>query len=115
MKLSDQAERLIDRFNLADEVDAFVREQARNRANKPRTFNFRGSKRPCKNTAPHPPHGWDSYSTVRYGRLVKYCPGVTGDGVEVVVERDVSGSPEAPSIFEGYSIVTEAETHEDEV
>jgi hypothetical protein len=72
----------------------------------PTSFRFTGSCRRCDGREPHPPHavaGAD-YHTVRYGRLNTFCPGLSGDGLEVVVTKEVRGSAESPASITGYTV-----------
>lgn len=104
LRAMTQTERLIERFDLSAAVEEFVRTRAREAAEKPQGFSFEGMCRRCGNSEPHVPHVTDSYSTVRYGRLSYYCAGVSGDGLEIVVEGRSAGSPESPSRLRGYWI-----------
>lgn len=67
-------------------------------------FDFVGAFRPCDSAQPHPPHLVGSYSTVAYGRLDRFCPGVSGDEVSITVEKERHGSADTPARLKGYSI-----------
>jgi hypothetical protein len=72
------------------------------------TFRNTGSCRRCDSREPHPPHavaGAD-YHTVRYGQLSTFCPGLGGDGLEVVVTKEVRGSAESPASLAGYTVIS---------
>lgn len=105
--MNKQAERLMERFDLAGEVEQFVRERVAAIAQDKQQFGFVGSCRSCGNHEPHVPHSTGSYGTVRYGELADYCPGVSGDGLEVVVTRRVKGCPDYPSELSGYWLAVE--------
>jgi hypothetical protein len=46
-----------------------------------------GTRRQCGSRAPHLPHVTGEYSTVRYGQLARYCPGWSGDGLDIYEDR----------------------------
>jgi hypothetical protein len=48
---------------------------------------YAGTRRQCGDRTPHLPHVLDEYSTVRYGQLVRYCPGWSGDGLDIYEDR----------------------------
>lgn len=102
--MDEQTDRLIRRYDLAAEVADFVRRRAGDLAREPRRFSFAGSCRRCADPAPHHPHAAGGYDTVRYGHLQYFCPGQSGGGLEVVVERQVRGSAESPSRLSGYCV-----------
>jgi hypothetical protein len=107
--MDEQTSRLVERFDLAAELAEFVRRRAAEMAGAGKTpFRFRGSCRHCGRQEAHVPHGTSAYDTVRYGTLVTYCPGVSGDGLEVVVERQTSGSAEWPASLAGYWLAAPA-------
>lgn len=101
--MNEQALRLIKKFDLADEVEQHVAKLVKERC-KPTKFTFSGTRRVCSCRDPHIPHSVGCYSTVRYGTLEYYCLGVSGDGLEIVVEWTQPGSPEMPSSARGYYI-----------
>ena len=101
--LSEQTLRLIRKYDLTKEVDAFVAERLRASAGRT-AFHFRGTCRACGPGDPHLPHVHDGYHTVRYGRLEVFCLGVSGDGLEVVVEAFAAGSADTPGVARGYTL-----------
>jgi hypothetical protein len=60
-----------------------------------------GSNNFCGDRTPHFPH-WtgDSYETVRYGTVQRFCPGVQGPGKEFSVIRREPGSGDNLAILE---------------
>lgn len=59
-------------------------------------FEFVGSAKPCGRMVAHPPHVVGGYSTVRYGWLTKFCPGV---GAQLTVLQFDPGCPEWPARY----------------
>jgi hypothetical protein len=70
------------------------------------SFRFTGSCRRCDSREAHPPHAiaGAGYHTVCHGQLVTFCPGLSGEGLEVVVTKEVRGSAESPASIAGYTV-----------
>lgn len=64
-------------------------------------FDFRGDRRECGKNIPHAPHISGKGYPTPMGGMETYCPGVAGDGVEVVVEFEQKGSANWPSRYIG--------------
>ena len=58
-----------------------------------------GSMEFCGSIEPHYPHVIDRYRDERYGSLVRFCPGLPGDGVQFRVVEWSPGNRAFPSIF----------------
>lgn len=65
----------------------------------PDVVTYAGSMRWCGNPEPHLPHGTGGYSTVRHGRLDKFCPGLPGPGAAFKVIGYLPGNPLTPTVL----------------
>ena len=59
---------------------------------------YSGSRSPCKNKMPHPAHLISYYETVANGRLEHFCPGISGNGIEIEEEILFQGSAYYPTV-----------------
>lgn len=56
-------------------------------------FKFIGANKTCNcgiNT-PHIPHILGNYNTVHYGKLYKFCEGIEGNGIKIVITENLKG------------------------
>ena len=106
-----KVESLIKQFNLEKEVEKFVKAKVKELAREKRhDFCFEGSHRDCYDNQPHIPHVVDSYQTVVYGWLEKFCLGKegpleNGGYLHIVVESYSPGDAATPTRVRGYWFV----------
>jgi hypothetical protein len=48
---------------------------------------YEGTRMSCGKKEPHCPHITGTYNTVRYGKLHYYCPGWSGEGLDIYEDR----------------------------
>lgn len=95
--------KLIEKFDLSESVNKFVKENIE-KITQSKQFRFEGSdiSSTCDISVPHVPHVISCYETVRYGGLERFCHGLAGHGINIIIKASSRGNASSPSYCSGY-------------